>query len=130
MMRDTHSSTKILATIVTLFVVLVGATGIVVAAHTPPSLSVSLGKPGVERAPAAHITYKGKDGKNALELLKSHVAVTTQQSSYGEYINTIDGVKSGQDGKYWALYVNGKQVPIAAGNVTTHNSDSIEWKLE
>ena len=129
-MEDKHSSKKILTTIVALFVVLMGATGLVVINRTPQPFTVGFTQPGARLTPSARISYQGQDGKSALALLKAHIYTTTQQSSYGEYIDTIDGVHSGTGGKYWALYVNGKQTPIAANNYMTHTGDNIEWKLE
>jgi hypothetical protein len=130
--RDNHSSAKILAGIVATFVVLMGITGITLATQSQEAFQFSFSRPGArtQPAPIAHISYKGEDGKNALELLKSHVHVSTRQSSYGEYVDTIDGRQSGEDGKYWALYVNGKSSPIAAGNYVTRDGDALEWKLE
>jgi hypothetical protein len=129
-MGDTHSSKKILTTIVGIFIVLMGSTALVVAQRVPQQFTVRFSRPGATTAWAKPVSYQGQEGKSALELLKSHVRITTQQSSYGEYVNTINGVQSGTDGKYWALYVNGKQTPIAAGNYITQAGDTVEWKFE
>jgi CHASE1-domain containing sensor protein len=129
-MGDTHSSKKILTTIVGLFIILMGLTALVVAQRAPQQFTVRFSQPGATTTWARPVNYHGKEGKSALELLKSHVHITTQQSSYGEYVDTIDGVQSGTDGKYWALYVNGKQTPVAANNYITHAGDTVEWKFE
>jgi len=128
-MGNEHSSKKLLAGIVGLFVFLMGATALVLAMHSPQPIAVSFVRPGASLRPAT-VRYEGEDGKSALQLLREHVRITTQQSSYGEYIDTINGVQSGSDGKYWALYVNGKQSPIAANNYITHSTDTIEWRFE
>jgi hypothetical protein len=135
-MRDKHSSNKILSTIIALVVALIGTTGLVVALHTPNAkVTVTPHQQQAQSeqpkpAPATRISYKGEDGKNALDLLKQHVHVTTKQSSYGEYVDSINGVQGGTGGKYWAFYVNGAQAPVGAGSYTTKSGDNIEWKFE
>src|SRR5882757_1640815 len=108
-MRDKHSSKKILATIVALVISIIGATGLVVATHTPearvavaPASTARVA--GAEQpapSPVTHLSYKGETGKTALELLKTHAQTVTKQSSFGEYVDTIGDVKGGTDGKYW-----------------------------
>ncbi len=128
-MESEHSSKRLLTGIVGVFVVLMASTALVLAMHAPQPLTVNFVRPGASLRPAP-VAYSGEDGKSALELLRAHVHITTQQSSYGEYIDTINGVHSGTNGKYWALYVNGKQTPIAANNYITHDSDKVEWRFE
>jgi|GEM_PF-3380535 len=132
MSEGNHSSTKLMTGIVVAVVGLVSAAGIVFANRSSHPVNISL-QPGINTprpALAAHISYRGKSGKNALDLLKTQVHVSTRQSSYGEYVDSIDGVQSGSDGKYWAMYVNGRQVPVAANSYITHDGDDIEWKFE
>lgn len=130
-MEDTRSSAKILTSIVVLVILLMAATALALA-RSPgrPYISFQPAAHAAQPAFAAHITYKGKNGKTALDLLKAEVKVSTRQSSYGEYIDSIDGVQSGKDGKYWEMYVNGSQAPIAANSYMTRDGDEIEWRLQ
>jgi hypothetical protein len=77
------------------------------------------------------VSYQGEDGKNVLELLKAHATVeTTTDPNLGEYVTSVNGVKSGTDGKYWIYSVNGLAGSVGAGEQTTVSTDTIEWKLE
>jgi hypothetical protein len=135
-MRDKHSSKTILGVIIALVISIIGATGLVVATHTPQAAKVvatNTAQPsGVQAAetPTTHLSYKGENGKTALALLKEHAAVVTKQSSFGEYVDSIDEVKGGTDNKYWTFYVNGVQSQVGAGAYVSKNGDNIEWKFE
>lgn len=79
---------------------------------------------------ATEVSYKGKEGKNALELLKG--AYKTQTKEYpgvGEFVTAIDG-KTADDKHFWAFYVNGEQSQVGAGSYQTKEGDTIVWKLE
>ena len=77
------------------------------------------------------LTYKGQDGKNALELLKTSAKTETKTDpSLGEYVTSINGVVSGTDSKYWIMYVNGQASSVGASSYATKSTDTIEWKLE
>ena len=74
-------------------------------------------------------TYKGEDGKNALEILKAKYPKTTMKgSSLGDYVTGIDGHESGSNA-YWEFFVNGKSSAVGPGSYTTKSTDTIEWKL-
>lgn len=74
------------------------------------------------------ISYQGVEGKNALELLKSSHEVETQKFSFGEMVQSIDGVKAPAT-DFWGFYVNGKLSDIGAGDYQTKNGDTLSWKL-
>jgi hypothetical protein len=76
------------------------------------------------------VAYDGQEGKNALELLQQHATVVTKDSSYGPYVDSINGVRGGANGKYWAFYVNGQMAAVGAADYATKPGDSIEWKFE
>ena len=76
------------------------------------------------------VTYDGVEGKNALELLKAEAEVVTKQSSFGEYVDSINGVVGGTDGKYWAFYINGELSQVGAADYQTKTGDKLEWKFE
>lgn len=75
------------------------------------------------------VRYPGEEGKNALELLKKHAKVETKTSSLGEYVVSING-NDGSGTKYWLFYVNDKQASMGADAYVSHDSDTIEWRLE
>ncbi|MDO8655529.1 MAG: DUF4430 domain-containing protein [bacterium] len=75
------------------------------------------------------ISYVGVEGKNALELLKSTHQVETQKFSFGEMVQSIDGVASPAT-DFWAFYVNGKQSDVGAGDYQTKSGDKLSWKLQ
>lgn len=77
-----------------------------------------------------YVTYKGVEGKTALELLKTEATVVTKDSSFGPYVDSINGVAGGTDGKYWAFYVNGQMAQVGADAYVTQATDKVEWKFE
>lgn len=82
-----------------------------------------------EIKPTEFVSYKGVDGKSALELLKGQARVETKSSSLGEYVTSINGNDGGGQ-KYWMFYVDGKEATVGADAYMTKNSETIEWKLQ
>ena len=79
---------------------------------------------------AEYVSYRGQEGKNALDLLKaSHKVDVKTYSGIGEFVDGIDGLKSDAQ-HFWSFYVNGKQATVGAGSYTTKATDVIEWKFE
>lgn len=119
-----YSQLKLVA-ITALFSLLIG--GLIVALPGPshrnkPSLNPIAQQPGV-------VMYHGNDGQTALDGLKAVAHVVTKQSSYGEYVVSINGSDGGGK-KYWLFYVNGKEASSGAGTYVTKASDTIEWRLQ
>ena len=76
----------------------------------------------------ASIQYAGKEGLDALTLLKQHAAV--HESSPG-FVDEINGERAeSSKHEYWAFYVNGKLANVGAGQYITHDSDKISWEIE
>ena len=75
------------------------------------------------------ISYVGVDGKNALDLLKAKHKVDVKTSSYGDYVQGIDGVEGDAD-HFWSFYVNGSLASVGAGAYVSKSTDKIEWKFE
>ena len=74
------------------------------------------------------ISYKGKEGKDALSLLEEQATVV--QSSTGLVI-TINGKKADEKKReYWAFYINGKLSEVGPESYVTKDTDKIEWKIE
>ncbi|MEK7202272.1 MAG: DUF4430 domain-containing protein [Patescibacteria group bacterium] len=80
-------------------------------------------------ASRCEINYQGVEGQNALELLKSSHQVETQSFSFGEMVQSIDGVKAPAT-HFWAFEINGKLAEVGAGDYQTKNDDTLSWKLQ
>ena len=76
------------------------------------------------------VTYQGVNGQTALALLKVDHAITTKSSSYGEYVDSIDGIAGGIEGRYWIVYVDGKMASVGADKLITKSNQTIDWKFE
>ena len=98
--------------------------------HTTPKPAANVQQQQTQQQPTTDLTYRGEDGKNALDLLKAHATVVTKDSSYGPYVDSINGTQGGTNGKYWTFFVNGAEASVGAGSYTTKAGDSIEWKLQ
>lgn len=48
----------------------------------------------------------------------------------GVFVESIDGVKNGTDGKYWQYWVNDKLGEVAADKKEIKVGDKIEWRFE
>lgn len=79
---------------------------------------------------AGEISYKGQEGKNALELLKAVYRTETKEfPGVGEFVVSVDG-KAADDKHFWAFYVNGEMSQVGVGTYQTKDDDTIVWKLE
>jgi hypothetical protein len=76
------------------------------------------------------ISFTAEPGKNVLEQLTAHATVETKDSAYGVYVDSIDGKKGGDGGKYWTFYVDGKMAQVGAEAYVTNGGELIEWKFE
>lgn len=74
------------------------------------------------------LSYRGKEGKDALSLLKEQAAVVQDKSGLVTAINgrKADTVKR----EYWAFYVNSKMAEVGPLEYKTKDTDMIEWKIE
>lgn len=89
----------------------------------------------IEKSPTernrTEITYTAKAGDTSLAQLKREADnVNTEQSEYGEYVDSIEGHKGGTDGKYWSFYVDGKMAEVGASNYTQKGGEKIEWRFQ
>ena len=75
------------------------------------------------------ISYQGKDGVDALTLLKSHAAVQVKHYSFGDLVTAINGV-AGNGPKYWTFYINGKEAAVGASAYVTKADDTLMWRLQ
>jgi len=114
--------------ILAVIILIAGATAIMLATrngHTTPSNTAA-----TTTQQQTTITYTGIKGKTALAQLKELEQVTTKSSQYGEYVDSINGVQGGTNGKYWSFYVNSKLSDVGAGDYTATGGETITWKFE
>lgn len=113
---------------------IIATTGVVLTnqAQTPAPTQPTVSEQAapVERTRTV-ITYTAKAGDTSLVQLKREAdKVVTQQSEYGEYVDSIEGHKGGTDGKYWSFYVDGEMASVGAGSYTQTGGEVIEWKFQ
>ena len=79
----------------------------------------------------AYVSYTATDGKTSLDQLKeSNATVQTKTTEYGEYVDAINSLAGGTDGKYWSFYIDGALANVGAGSYTQMGGEKIEWKFE
>ena len=76
-----------------------------------------------------------KDRTTAFDVLKEKAEELNFNLKYemydiGVFIKSIDGVKNGDQGKYWLYYINGEMPTLAADKITVKGGDGIEFKFE
>lgn len=134
-MQDKITSKKLLPIIIVVLVVLAGTIALVWSGKQDgkdskqTTLTTTQDKKESTQ-PSTTVTYDGVEGKTALELLKTKETVVTKDSQYGPYVDSVNGVVGGTDGKYWAFYVNGQMAQVGADAYVTKTGDKIEWKFE
>lgn len=75
-----------------------------------------------------YYSYQGKDGVDALSLLKQKASVEESQPGF---VTSINGRKTDQKKKeFWSFYVNGKMAEVGSADYVTKSTDKIEWKIE
>jgi len=48
----------------------------------------------------------------------------------GVFVETINGTKNGEDGKYWQYWVNNKLGEVAADKKNIKGGDEVEWRFD
>lgn len=54
----------------------------------------------------------------------------SNNSKYGIFVESIIGIKNGDEGKYWQYYVNGVLGDVAADKKMVKAGDKVEWRFE
>ena len=49
---------------------------------------------------------------------------------FGVFVESIAGIKNGDDGKYWQYYVNDTLGEVAADKKVLEGEDEVEWRFE
>lgn len=82
-------------------------------------------------------TISNTNSTTVFEALKSHTEKNKIELTYnynfpklGVLVDSINGVKSGTDGKYWQYYVNDKLGEVAADKKEVKAGDNVEWRFE
>ena len=75
------------------------------------------------------VSYQGKEGQSAFDILKSKYKVESNSSSLGVMVTAIEGVKQ-TDKEFWLYEVNGTQPDVGADKYVTKNTDTIKWQLK
>lgn len=50
--------------------------------------------------------------------------------AFGVFIESINGIKNGDDGKYWQYYVDGVLGDVAADKKVLKKGEKVEWRFE
>ena len=121
------------AIIIIIFVAFFGLIGVFAVTNAPTknepvqqtSQQVS---PSAAAVKTETFTYEGKEGQDALTLLKEKT--TVEQNASG-LVTAINGRKAEDSKKeYWAFYANGKMATVGPAEYVTKDTDKIEWKVE
>ncbi len=72
--------------------------------------------------------YEGKDGIDALTLLKERTDVELDDVGM---VVSIGGMKADSEKReFWGFYVNGEMAQVGAADYKTKDADIINWKIE
>ena len=78
-------------------------------------------------------TKLDKDSTALAQLQKAaadnNIAIEIKTESFGSYVDSLDGLKGGTDGKYWMYSVNGKTAEVGADQYKLAEGDVAEWKF-
>ena len=82
-----------------------------------------------------NFTLDFKEGATAFDLLeavaeKSGIILEIKNYDSGIFVETIDGLENGQEGKYWLYYVNGEMPQVSADKKELKAGDKVEFKFE
>lgn len=96
-----------------------------------PSTSVALpvDSRSATSVTADSVAFTAIPGKSVLAQLKQVAKVKTVDSTYGPYVDSINGKAGGTNGKYWVFLVDGKSSTIGADKYMTKGGEAITWKL-
>ena len=137
-MRDLHTNTK--KPISLIIAGLVILTGITTAglhlisspeAEAPAKTVATNTQKTSEVKSASIVQFTAVTGKTVLEQLKAQAEVGVKNDpTYGPFVESINGIKSGTDKKYWSFYVDGQMANVGAGEYVTKGGEHVVWKFE
>jgi len=59
----------------------------------------------------------------------NNIPLEIKTESFGSYVDSLDGLKGGTDGKYWMYSVNGKEASVGADQYKLTEGDVAEWRF-
>ena len=127
---------KTKTTIITTFSAVLLAIGVtaVVLINQPPKTEVetktSTRSQAEQPVRQEAVTFAAEKDKDVLAQTKEHATVVTKDSSFGPYVDSLNGIVGGTDGKYWSFYVDGQLAQKGAADYKTVGGEKIEWKFE
>lgn len=124
MNRAVLNKTNILIATIVAIVGLSGGAALVIYSHNSDTQLVTNAQKQL-----TEISYHGRNGIDALTLLKQHATVVTKHYSFGDLVTSING-SQGNGPKYWTFYVNGKMSQSGAATYITKDGDVLTWKLQ
>lgn len=95
---------------------------------TEPQITMTNGSNNVSKI-GFQFSYKGEDGKTALELLQKKATIKTSGTGENAYVTTISNIAANSKNEYWQFFINDKSSMVGAGSYTTKSTDTITWKL-
>lgn len=60
---------------------------------------------------------------------ENSIVLEVKTENFGSYVDSLDGLKGGTDGKYWLYSVNGKAAEVGADQYKLSEGDVAEWKF-
>lgn len=70
-----------------------------------------------------------KDGQTAFELLKENAEIEYQDSDFGIFVTSINGLPA-DDSHYWALYIDDQYSTVGAADAVLEAGQSMRWSFE
>lgn len=78
-----------------------------------------------------HIRYLATNQGSALDqLMILNDSVVVIDSEYGKYVDSINQLVGGSDGKYWSFYIDGELAELGADAYQPTGGEVIEWKFQ
>lgn len=85
----------------------------------------------VTAEPAENIEFTASPEGSVLDQLQAiNDDVVVVESEEGSYVDSINGLAGGTDGKYWSLYVDGEMATVGAADYMPKGGEVIEWKFQ
>jgi hypothetical protein len=133
-MRDLHKNHKkptltLIALILALLTAGTAGALSILGRSEPPTSNAPLAV-GAQVEPATTVRFTAQADKTVLEQLQQVGKVTTKDSQYGPFVESINGFTGGTDNKYWSYYVDGQMANIGAGEYRTIGGEEIIWRFE
>lgn len=82
-----------------------------------------------EVASTQSISYDCEANKTALTVLQEKNDVKTQDSQFGVYVDSINGIQNDNE-NFWIPYVNGQMSNISPDQYNCQTGDKVEWRFE